>query len=117
MIAFRTLLAAIFLVIAGYTLVVASNHGWDLLSVFFGDIAKMEWPGQFNLDFTCLLLLSGLWVGWRHRFSAAGVALGLVAVFGGALFLSAYLLVASVRARGDVRALLLGETERVRSLR
>lgn len=109
MIAFRLLLVAIFLLIAGYTLAVISNHGWNLLPVFFGDMGRMEWPGQFNLDFTCMLLLSGLWVAWRHRFSAAGLALGLAAVFGGSLFLSAYLFVASFRAKGDIRALLLGE--------
>jgi hypothetical protein len=32
----------------------------------------------------------------------------LAAVFGGALFLSAYLLIESFRTRGDVRKLLLG---------
>jgi hypothetical protein len=106
--AFRTFLVAVFLVIAGYTLVVVANHGLNLLPVFFGDMTRMQWPGQFNLDFMCMLLLAGLWVSWRHRFSAAGVALGLAAVFGGALFLSAYLLIESFRTRGDVRKLLLG---------
>jgi len=38
----------------------------------------------------------------------AGVVLGLVAVFGGALFLSAYLFVESFRTKGDMRRLLLG---------
>lgn len=109
MIAFRAFLVTIFVVIAGYTFAVASNHGLNLLPVFFGDMAALNWPGQFNLDFMCMLLLSGLWVGWRHQFSAVGLVLGLVAVFGGALFLSAYLLFASVRVKGDIRALLLGE--------
>jgi len=108
MIAFRAFLVVVFLVIAGYTLAVVANHGLNLLAVFFGDITAMRWPGQFNLDFMCMLLLAGLWVGWRHRFSVAGMVLGLLAVFGGALFLSAYLLVESFRAKGDVRTLLLG---------
>jgi hypothetical protein len=47
-------------------------------------------------------------VAWRHQFSAAGLGLGLVAVFGGMLFLAVYLLVAGVPARGDLRVLLLG---------
>ena len=106
--AFRAFLAAVFLVIAAYTLVVVANHGLNLLPVFFGDMTKMQWPGQFNLDFMCMLLLAGLWVSWRHRFSVAGVVLGLVAVLGGALFLSAYLLVESFRTKGDMRRLLLG---------
>lgn len=105
---FRTFLVVVFLVIVGYTLAVIADHGLNLLPVFFGDMTKMQWPGQFNLDFMCMLLLSGLWVSWRHQFSAAGVILGLVAVFGGALFLSAYLLVESLRAKGDSRTLLLG---------
>jgi hypothetical protein len=76
--------------------------------VFFGDMMQMSWPGQFNLDFFTCLLLSGVWLAWRHDFSAAGLALGVVGVFGGMLFLSAYLLVASFRANGDVKVLLLG---------
>lgn len=110
MFAFRAFLVAIFVLIAAYTSVVAANHGINLLPVFFRDIAVMAWPGQFNLDFTCMLLLSGLWVSWRHQFSPAGLVLGLLAVFGGALFLSAYLLVASFRSKGDIRALLVGDT-------
>ena len=106
--AFRAFLAAVFLVIAGYTLVVVANHGLNLLPVFFGDMTRMQWPGQFNLDFMCMLLLAGLWVSWRHQFSVAGVVLGLVAVLGGALFLSAYLLAESFRTKGDMRKLLLG---------
>lgn len=109
MTAFRAFLAAVFLLIAVYTLVVIANHGANLLPVFFGDIAKMQWPGQFNLDFMCMLLLSGLWVSWRHRFSGAGLLLGLLAVVGGAFFLSAYLLYQSFKTDGDVRRLLLGD--------
>ena len=92
--------------------VVAGRHGMDLVPIFFGDIAKLTWPGQFNLDFLCMLLLSGLFVAHRHRFSPAGIALGLLATVGGSLFLSAYLLVASLRARGDLTVLLLGEARR-----
>lgn len=108
MLFFRLWLVLMLGAIAAYTVVVGAAHGWNLLPVFFGDIAAMNWPGQFNFDFLSLLLLSGLWVAWRHSFSAAGLMLGLVAVFGGGLFLSAYLLVASLRARGDMAEILLG---------
>jgi hypothetical protein len=107
---FRVFLVLIFAAISLYTGVVVANHGLNLLPVFFGDMAKLAWPGQFNLDFMCMLALSGLWVAWRHRFGAVGTALGLVAFFGGALFLSVYLFVESFRANGDIRALVLGRT-------
>lgn len=107
---FRGLLIALFVVLLVYTSVVSSNHGWNLLQVFFGDMAKMEWPGQFNLDFMFMLSLSALWVAWRHRFSAAGLSLALLAFFGGASFLSVYLFVVSFRTNGDMRKVLLGKS-------
>jgi hypothetical protein len=111
MIAFRLFLILIFLSIVGYTGVVVSNHGMGLLPIFFGDMAQLTWPGQFNLDFMCMLALSALWVTYRHRFRASGVLLGMCAFLGGALFLSVYLFVASFRAQGDVTALLVGENQ------
>lgn len=110
----RILLTVIFIAIAAYTGVVVSKHGVGLFSIFFGDMAQLTWPGQFNLDFMCMLALSGLWVAFRHRFRATGILLGLCAFFGGVFFLSAYLLVESFRARGDVSSLLLGENAKTR---
>jgi hypothetical protein len=107
--AFRMALVLLWLVIAGYTAVVIAHHGMGLFAVFFGDMAAMGWPGQFNLDFMIMLLLSALWVAWRHRFSSIGMALGALAFLGGAFFLTAYLLVLSLRARGGMAEVLLGK--------
>lgn len=107
---FRTFLLIIWLAIAGYTAIVMANHGANLLPIFFGDMASLTWPGQFNLDFMCMLLMSGLWVSWRHQFSLPGMALGLLAVFGGALFLSTYLLIVTHRLQGGMQELLLGKS-------
>lgn len=107
---FRLFLAACLLVISGYTAMTIVHHGWGLVPIFFGDLAVMAWPGQFNLDFSCFLLLSGIWVAWRHGFNAVGLLLAPVAMFGGMMFLSVYLLVISFTTGGDVRKLLLGET-------
>ena len=109
MLAFRTLLVLMIGVVLVYTGVVGATHGWRLLPVFFGDIAAMTWPGQFNLDFGCMLVFSGLWLAWRHHFTPAGLALGLLGAVGGTLVLAPYLLVASVQAQGDVKVLLLGK--------
>lgn len=108
MAAFRAMLGVMALVLAAYTLVVGMHHGWGLLPVFFGDIGTLTWPGQFNLDFLFMLTLSATWVAWRHRFTAAGLALGALALFGGAMFLTLYLLVVSRQVDGDARKLLLG---------
>lgn len=109
--AFRLFLITYMLVLATYTAVTIAHHGPDLVPVFFGDMAKMSWPGQFNLDFMGFLMLSALWVGWRNRFSAGGLALAVVAFFGGMMFLTIYLLILTFRTHGDVRTILLGDRE------
>jgi hypothetical protein len=105
---FRLFLLACIMVIVGYTSQTIANHGLNLLPIFFGDIAAMGWPGQFNLDFLSFLVLTSIWIAWRHHFSAAGLALAAVAPLGGMPYLASYLLYHSVKAEGDVRALLLG---------
>src|SRR3546814_16446526 len=67
---FRTLLVILWLALAAYTAVVISRHGLGLLPIFFGDMAKLGWPGQFNLDFLSFLILSALWTAWRNGFTA-----------------------------------------------
>ncbi len=70
---FRALLLVMLAALLIYTAIVISNHGWNLLAVFFGDIAAMAWPGQFNLDFMGFLVLSALWTSWRHHLSPVGL--------------------------------------------
>jgi hypothetical protein len=70
---FRIFLVTIIAVIGVYTAIVIANHGMGLYPIFFGDIADMTWPGQFNLDFLGFLILSGVWVAWRHAFSVGGL--------------------------------------------
>lgn len=106
---FRLFLLACLIAIVGYTGVTIAHHGMNFMPVYLADIAAMAWPGQFNVDFTCFLALSALWVSWRHQFSIGGLALGVVAFFGGMLFLSIYLLIHTGRSGGDVKKALLGE--------
>ena len=106
--AFRLFLVAILISLSIYTLVVENSNGWNLLPIFFGDISKLTWPGQFNLDFTFMLALSALWTMWRNEFSTAGFLLGGLALIGGSLFLSIYLLVLSFKHKGKMQQILLG---------
>ncbi len=107
--AFRFLMFVFIVGILAYTGIVISNHGWNLLPIFFEDIAAMTWPGQFNFDFMCFLILSGLWLAWRHHFSAGGVVLGTLGLFGGIMFLAPYLLIVSFRVNGDIKKLFMGK--------
>jgi hypothetical protein len=92
-----------------YTAAIILRHGIDFVTPFFGAIREFSWAGQFNLDFLCLLNLTALWIAWRHRFSAAGLALALLPFVAGMPYLCAYLLVEAARGQGDPRSLLLGQ--------
>jgi hypothetical protein len=113
----RAWLAIILVAVTIYTGIVIARHGLGLLPIFFGDMGALAWPGQFNLDFLGLLSLSALYLAWRHHFTAKGWLIAAGGFLLGAPFLSAYLLIASIRAKGDVTRLLLGNrrTEQVGS--
>ncbi|MBT0662942.1 hypothetical protein KI809_01410 [Geobacter pelophilus] len=107
---FRILLIAMIICIIVYTSIVGLNHGWNLFPQFFGDMVAMTWPGQFNFDFMCLLIFSGLWLAWRHQFSPGGIIIGMLGFFGGTMFLAPYLLFVSFKAKGDMNEILLGSS-------
>lgn len=106
---FRVYLVVIFACLTAYTIIVGNNQGWNLLPVFFSNVAAMNWSGQFNLDFTTFLALTGLWLAWRHQFTVGGVTLGIIGFFGGMMVLAPYLLYASYQSKGDAKILLLGK--------
>ncbi len=112
---FRILLGLMLISLLIYTVIVISNHGLNLFPIFFGDIKAMTWPGQFNFDFLGFLVLSGLWVSWRHHFSAKGLVLGAIALTCGILFLSVYLLVISFKTEGDIKKIMLGDKRAAQS--
>jgi hypothetical protein len=107
---FRLLLVAIIATVGAYTVFVVGQHGMDFLTPFIGDIAKMGWPGQFNMDFASFLILSSLWLMWRHHFSPLGLLFGVVIFAGGAPFLCSYLLIVMMKDKADSAELLLGKS-------
>jgi hypothetical protein len=109
MIMFRFFLVAVFVSMSIYTGVVIDQHGIGLFGVFFGDMAKFGWAGQFNADFMAMLAMSAIWVAWRSNFSTFGFLLATVAFFGGAPFLCVYLLVLSFSCSGNVVSMLIGD--------
>jgi len=76
-------------------------------ATFVADFAH-PWRAQYDTDFSLHLLLAAAWMVYRSRPWYAGVVCALLAVNLGGAFTLAYLLVVSVRARGDMRKVLLG---------
>ncbi len=111
----RALLVVFLIVLSTYTAVVISNYGWNLFPYFFADMLVMNWAGQFNLDFTGFLAVSAVWTAWRNEFSMQGLLLGIIAFFGGMVFLTIYLLYLSFATRGNIELMLLGKNSSKRN--
>jgi len=107
--AFRFLLIVAFVAELVYTIIAGNNYGWNIFPIIIDSITSLTWTGQFNLDFSFYLVISGLWVAWRNKFSPLGIALGLVAFVGGILFLSVYLIILSFNPNNSVKELLIGK--------
>lgn len=108
MILFRALLLIVWAVVAAVT-------AWALLELglpaaaqtFLSDLGH-PWRAQFYADLEAHLLLLGAWMIYRERLPLVGVACAIATLLLGALFSLLYVLVASIRAKGDMRRLLLG---------
>lgn len=104
----RLLLVSAWLAIAAVTLWALFELG--LLALPKTMIADLShaWRAQLYLDLELQLLVFAAWAVWRERRLGVGVACAAATMLLGALFTLPYLLVASIRAKGDVRRMLLG---------
>ena len=108
MVALRMVLVAMTLLIIVFTVTAVGQGGPNLFTPFFGPILAMTWQGQFNIDFSAYLVLSGIWIAWRSGFSRPGLLLGICAPPLGILFFAPYLIYLIGKSNGDPRKLLLG---------
>ena len=108
MLPIRVICVLVLAIVSAYTVVVILEHGLNLFEVFFGDMMKLGWAGQFNLDFMFMLMFSALWTTWRNRFTPQAFGLGTRAFFFGAPFLSIYLLYLSFH-EDNIARMLVGD--------
>lgn len=92
-----------------YSLLAYQQEGANLFEVFISNIRSFRWSGQFNLDFSSYLTLSGLWIMWRNKFSVGSIALGVAAMIVGIMLFAPYLLYLLSKEKGDLKKVLTGE--------
>lgn len=107
-IAFRLALIAGWVFVLALSVTAVREMGFDAAGDFyFGDFAH-PWRAQFNGDFGMHLLLVAAWMVYRTKGLVLGLLSGLLAICLGGVFTLAYLLVVSIRAKGDMGKVLLG---------
>jgi uncharacterized membrane protein YozB (DUF420 family) len=92
-----------------YTVIAFANEGPNLLAIALFNIQSLNWNGQFNLDFSCYLALSGLWIMWRDKFSSKAIAVAIAAMILGIIFFAPYLLYRLIKENGDIKKMLVGD--------
>lgn len=92
-----------------YTYLAMQNDGSNFLGRALAFSTSLEWQGQFTLDFGCYLLLSGLWIMWRNRFSLAAIAPAIAAMILGIIVFAPYLLYLISQESGDLKRVLVGD--------
>jgi hypothetical protein len=105
---FKALLAVQTLSLFVYTIVAFNNDGYNLFHIFLSNIQSLNWNGQFNSDFSCYLILSGLWISWRNHFTPSSILLGIVAMILGIIIFAPYLLYLLTKENGDLKKVLIG---------
>lgn len=91
-----------------YTIFCFQKGGADLLSVFVNNIVALGWNGQFNLDFFCYLMLSGLWIMWRNNFTLKSIFIAITASIVGIMVFAPYFLFLLIKEKGDLKRTLTG---------
>lgn len=106
---FKALLIAQAMLLLVYTLVIYPSEGGNLFSVFISNVQSLTWSGQFNLDFLCYLILSGLWIMWRHQFSGRSIITGITAMILGIIFFAPYILWIIQKENGNLKRVFIGD--------
>ena len=106
---FKVLMVALTLILAIYTGMVIKKEGINFIVVWIENIINLSWNGQFHVDFMCYLLLSGVWIMWRDRFSFWSMALACCAMVIGFIFLAPYVLYVVAKENGNFKKVLTGD--------
>lgn len=101
------------LIVAWAALAFITWRAIDLLgaegsNIFVSDFAQ-PWRAQFYTDFAIHVTLVAAWIIWREPSKIIGILCALGCFVGGALVTLLYVLIATYRAGGDSRKLLLGK--------
>lgn len=106
---FKTLLIVQAVGLMVYTYLAYLQEGANLFKAFMGNMAALNWSGQFNLDFLCYLLLSGLWIMWRNKFNGKGILFAIGAMILGILFFAPYLLWLIQQENANLKRVFIGD--------
>jgi hypothetical protein len=91
-----------------FTVIAIKGYGFNWPAIAISDLVSLNWRSQFDIDFLIHLLLLATWVVWREGATARAYLYGFLSVVLGGMFSFPYILYISIKAKGDVKTMLLG---------
>lgn len=105
---FRVIVGLLWVLLLVVSVKAIQQLGMDGANIFISDFAH-PWRAQFNTDFSAHLVLVCIWTIYREPKLWVGIPCAILCFMCGGAFSLAYILVATFRAHGDARKLLLGK--------
>lgn len=96
------------LIVLAYTGYVIAREGLIFLEVAQTNLLSLTWNGQFTLDFSCYLVLSGIWIMWRSQYNSSAILIGIMAMILGIIVFAPYCLFLLLKEKSNIRKVLLG---------
>jgi hypothetical protein len=104
----KLFLAIQILALTIYTFYAIKNEGLALFQIAIDNVLSMTWNGQFNADFSCYLVLSGLWIMWRNEYKLSAIIVAILAMILGIIFFATYLFYLLITEKGNLKKVLVG---------
>lgn len=104
----RMLLILQALTVGAFTILAIMNEGPNFMAVFISNLQALSWNSQFGVDFSSYLMLSGIWIAWREKFSGQSIFWGIIAAILGIIVFAPYVLWLLMVEKGDIKRVLIG---------
>lgn len=91
-----------------FTLLAVYGFGFNWPAVAVHDLLSFNWRSQFNFDFIVHLVMLATWVVWREGANARAYLFGFLSIFLGGMFSFPYIAYVSIKAKFNVKSIVLG---------
>ena len=103
---FGGLLIVLWIILMTKTIFAAIASDGSVTLLYYSEMMKNSWQGQFNLDLFCLTIVCSVWMLHRDSSKIRGSIFALLNIYLGGVFTLAYLAIANFRSKGDASSIL-----------
>lgn len=92
------------------TILVSAYEPESFISPFYGIMLDATWQSHFNVDLFLFSVAFGGWCIYREKSKLVGIVIGIFSILFGGVFAFLYLLICSIRTKGNLHVFFNGKT-------